>query len=189
MEKLYDEWSDSGRVPRTSHALLAGGRVWLIDPVDVADLDERVRALGEPGAVLQLLDRHNRDCASIALRLGVEPRRAWESVGDAPFDVRPVRANRFWREVALWDAESSTLVSPDALGTVPAFRAPGERLGWHPLVRPLPPRSAFARIEPERILVGHGPALTEDASGALSDLLANGRGRLFSAWRAAVTSR
>ena len=33
-----------------SHALVAGGRVWLIDPVDDDEVLERVRALGEPAA-------------------------------------------------------------------------------------------------------------------------------------------
>ena len=28
-------WQTRERIPRTAHALLAGGRVWLIDPVDV----------------------------------------------------------------------------------------------------------------------------------------------------------
>ena len=48
---------------RASHALAADGGVWLVDPVDFAGLDERVRSLGEPRAVLQLLGWHNRDCA------------------------------------------------------------------------------------------------------------------------------
>jgi len=189
MERLYEEWSDRGRIERTSHALLAGGRVWLIDPVDTPDLDDRVSSLGEPAAVLQLLDRHNRDCAAVAARLGIEHRRVWETAGDAPFTVLPVRRNRLWREVALWDAETRTLVSPEALGTAAAFRAPGERLGWHPLVRPFPPRNVFEGLAPERILVGHGPALEDGAAAALEELLANGRRRTVAAWRAAVTSR
>src|ERR687895_556282 len=56
---------------RTSHAVAAGGRVWIVDPVDGEGLDERVRALGEPAGVVQLLDRHNRDCRTVAQRLGV----------------------------------------------------------------------------------------------------------------------
>jgi hypothetical protein len=187
MGELFDEWSDEGRIVRTSHALVAGGRVWVIDPVDVAGLDERVRGLGEPAAVLQLLDRHNRDCAAVASRLGVEHLRGWEAA-DLPFAVLPVRRNRFWREVALWEPETRTLVSPEMLGTVPQFRAPGERLGWHPLARPFPPRKPFEGLDPERILVGHGPALVEDAGEALRDLLANGRRRLFAALRALRTS-
>lgn len=185
MEKLYDEWSDDGRIVRTSHALVAGGRVWVIDPVDAPGLDERVRALGEPAAVLQLLDRHNRDCAVVASRLGVEHRLGWE-LHDVPFTVLPVRRSRFWREVALWDAETRTLVSPEMLGTVRQFLAPGERIGWHPLARPFPPSAIFVGVEPERILVGHGPALEDGATEALQDLLAHGRRRIVAAWRAAI---
>ena len=51
---------------RTSHALVAGGKVWLIDPVLEDGALERIRALGEPAGVLQLLDRHGRDCADRA---------------------------------------------------------------------------------------------------------------------------
>jgi hypothetical protein len=45
--------------------------VWLVDPVDVPEAIERARSLGEPAAVLQLLDRHGRGCAAVAERLGV----------------------------------------------------------------------------------------------------------------------
>lgn len=184
----FDEWTDDGRVPRTSVALRAGGRVWLIDPVDVPGLDARVRALGEPAAVLQLLDRHNRDCAVVAARLGVEHRRTWERAGEMPFAVLPVWRNRLWREVALWDPATRTLAVPETLGTVPAFRARRERLGWHPLARLKPPRAVFAGLEPERILVGHGSALVDDAADALRELLAAPR-RVLAGWRAAVQNQ
>jgi len=178
-------WIAEGRIARTSHALRAGGRVYLIDPVAGDGLEERVHALGEPAAVLQLLDRHERDCAGWASALGVPHVRAWEGVGDAPFAVLTVRSSRVWREVALWDGESATLVCADALGTVPYFLAPGERLGWHPLVRPAPPRS-FGGVAPRRILVGHGPGVFEDAAAALADLVAHGRRRLLPAWASAL---
>ena len=196
--RLVDEW-DGGfgwlveeRLARTSHALLLGGRVWLIDPVDCAGVEEHVRALGEPGGVLQLLDRHDRGGAAWAARLGVPLVRAWDG---APFATLRVRASRLWREVALWDEASGTLVCADALGTLPYFRTGAERIGWHPLVRPLPPRS-FAGIAPARILVGHGEGVHLDAAEALADLVRHGRRRtpaaLLSAARAvwaASTSR
>ena len=61
---------------RASHALVVDGRVWLVDPVDVDGLDERVRAAGEPTGVIQLLDRHARDGEALARRHGVELHRA-----------------------------------------------------------------------------------------------------------------
>ena len=162
---------------RASHALVVDGRVWLTDPVDTPELDERVRALGEPGGVLQLLDRHERGCAAWARRLNVPHLRAWESVGDAPFEALRVRSRRWWREVALWEQSARTLVCADALGTAGYFCAPGERIGLHPLVRPFPPRT-LGRVAPARILCGHGAGLHEGASSALQEALSTGRRRL-----------
>lgn len=186
---LVDEW-DGGFgwsldefMQRTSHALVVEGRVWLTDPVDIPELEERVRALGEPEGVLQLLDRHERGCAAWAERLGVPHLRAWESVGAAPFEVLPVRRHRWWHEVALWEPSARTLVCADALGTVAYFCAPGERIGLHPLVRPFPPR-ALARAVPERILCGHGAGIHDDAAAALQEALRTARRRLLAAWLA-----
>jgi hypothetical protein len=190
--RLVDEWEGGfgwvrdERMQRTSHALAVGGRVWLVDPVDEPEVEERVRSLGEPAGVLQLLDRHERDGAVWARRLGVEHLRAWES-DIAAFDVLPVRDRRWWREVALWEPAGRTLVCADALGTISFFRAPGERVGLHPLIRPFPPR-ALRGLEPQRILVGHGEAVTDAAAEALEDTLTNARRRLPGAVRAAVSS-
>ena len=64
-------WIQEERMARCSHALRVEGRVWVLDPVDGTGLEERIRGLGEPAGVIQLLDRHNRDCAAFAVRLGV----------------------------------------------------------------------------------------------------------------------
>ena len=40
--------------------------------VDWAGLDETVAGLGEPAGVVQLLDRHNRECAAVARRLALQ---------------------------------------------------------------------------------------------------------------------
>jgi hypothetical protein len=170
-------WMQEEFMQRASHALLVDGRVWLVDPVDGPELEVRVRALGEPAGVLQLLDRHERGCAAWAERLGAPHLRAWETVGEAPFEVLPVRDRRWWHEVALWEPKGRTLVSADALGTVGYFCAPGEPVGLHPLVRPFPPR-ALARVAPERILGGHGPGLHDDATAALQESLRTARRRL-----------
>ncbi|HEY6962451.1 MAG TPA: hypothetical protein VI408_11225 [Gaiellaceae bacterium] len=183
--RLVDEW-DGGfgwvvdeRMERTSHALLVDGRTWLVDPVDVPGIRDR---LGDVAGVIQLLDRHTRDSHAF----GVPVQRAWEAL-DAPFDTVPVRRGRFWKEVALWHAPSQTLVCADALGTLDYFRAPGERIGWHPLIRPAPPK-AFAALQPERILVGHGSGVFEGAADALADVAAHGRRRWPAAWLAAFRS-
>jgi len=178
-------WIVEEAAGRTSHALADDGRVWLIDPVDVPEAIERAQALGTPAAVLQLLDRHNRDCAAIAERHRVPHLRAWEQLAGAPFDAVPVRKSRVWREAALWEPETRTLVCADVLGTLPSFCAPGERLGWHPLVRPFPPRS-LAPFRPERVLVGHGEAVFDRAAEAPQEAVDRGRRRLPAAWLAAL---
>jgi len=170
-------WLAEERMRRTSHALRVDGRVWLIDPLDGAGLTERVRALGEPAGVLQLLDRHNRDCAVWASRLGVPVLRVWEGVGEAPFEALPVCDNRFWHEVALWEPQTRTLICADVLGTGPIFCAAGERIGVHPVLRLVPPKS-LRHVEPERVLVGHGAGLHSDATSAVREALATARRRL-----------
>src|SRR5688572_13533667 len=83
-------WALDERFMRTSHALAAGGRVWLLDPVDVPGLDERLASLGEPAAVVQLLDRHTRDCAAVAARLAVPHHVVPDALPDTPFEVVPL---------------------------------------------------------------------------------------------------
>jgi hypothetical protein len=180
-------WLEDRAMRRTSHALLVAGRVWLIDPIDGAGLEGRVRALGPPGGVLQLLDRHRRDCAVWAARLDVELHHAWESVGKAPFEVLPVRHTRRWKEVALWEPTGRTLVCADALGTVSFFRAGDERIGVHPLLRLAPPR-ALDSVSPGRVLVGHGAGLDVDAAAAVHEAIATARRRLPRAWLTALSA-
>jgi hypothetical protein len=64
-------WIEKGGMARSAHALAGGGRVWLIDPFDYEPGLSAAAGLGELAGVLQLLDRHNRDCAPLAQRLGV----------------------------------------------------------------------------------------------------------------------
>ena len=155
-------WELEERYRRTSHALAAAGRVWLVDPVDVPGLDSRVRALGEPAGVVQLLDRHRRDCAAIAARLGVPHHALPEELPETPFEVVPILRWRRWRECALWWPEPRILVTADAVGTN-RFMAGRERVGVHPLLRLKPPR-ALARYEPEHLLVGHGEGVHGSAA-------------------------
>jgi hypothetical protein len=181
-------WSQDEFLQRCSHALLAGGRVWLTDPVDDPELESRVRALGEPGGVLQLLDRHERGCAAWARRLGVPHLRAWEAIGDAPLETLRVCERRWWREVALWEPAGRTLVCADALGTLGYFRAPGERIGLHPLLRLVPPRE-LGRAAPVRILCGHGAGVHDDATSALQEAVRTARRRLPAAWFGVLRSK
>lgn len=157
---------------RASHALVADGRTWLVDPVAGPGVEERVRGLGEPAGVLQLVDRHDRDCAALAERLGVPHLRVpFAGVPGCPFETRTVLNVPGWREVALWWEDEGVLVCTEALGTVPYFRAPDEPLGVHPFLRLYQPRGLrdLAKcLAPGHVLVGHGEGIHgEEAAPAL----------------------
>ena len=179
---------DEERMQRASHALVADGGVWVTDPVEWPEAEDRARALGEPRGVLQLLDRHERDCAAVAARLGV-PHHVVPTarIDGAPFEFLKVSSNRFWREVALWWPEQRVLACADALGTIPFFCAPGERVGVHPLLRLKPPK-ALRRVLPEHVLTGHGEGIHEDATTALHEALRTSRRRLPGALASVIRS-
>lgn len=159
--------AEPASMQRTSQALAVEGGVWVIDPVDGEGVEERIRALGEPRGVLMLLDRHRRDCKALADRLSVPVHETpFDGVAGAPFSFIAVIRNRLWREVALWWEERRLLVCPEAVGTTPLFRAPGERLGVHPALRLFPPRRQLAGLEPEHLLVGHGEGIHGEAAAA-----------------------
>jgi hypothetical protein len=180
-------WTLDDRFARTSHALAAAGRVWLVDSVDVPGLDERVGSLGEPAAVLQLLDRHNRDCARIAARRGVPHHIVPLSLPGSPFEVIPLVDLPGWREVALWWPERRVLVVAEAIGTnrYMAGRAP---VGVHPVLRLVKPPRALRRFEPEHLLVGHGDGVHDRAAEALRIALDTARTG-FPRWAADLALR
>lgn len=160
------------------------GRVWVIDPVDVDGLDEAIRALGEPAGVILLLDRHMRDSAGVAARLGVPlfvpagrmRQHAPESaitydtcIEGCPFEFLVlVQRNNMWLERALWWHEHGLLVVAEALGASGVYLARrGERLGVHPALRLLPPRP-LRSLNPRLLLLGHGDPITHDAPESIA---------------------
>jgi hypothetical protein len=164
---------------RTSHAVASGGRVWIVDPLDGEGVDGRIRSLGEPAGVVQLLDRHDRDCRAVAARLGVPLHvTPFGGVEGAPFEVVRIVDLPGWSEAALWFPGERILVCADAVGSASYFRTKGERIGVHPLLRLWPPK-ALARFEPRQLLVGHGEGLAGDeAADALQVALQTARRRI-----------
>jgi hypothetical protein len=168
---------EGDRLRRTSHALVADGGVWLVDPIDAPEALERARSLGELRAVLTLLDRHERDAPALAARLGLPHHAVPERLEGAPFEFLPVLRTRWWKEVALWWPQERVLACADALGTVSYFRGGAEPIGVHPFLRLWPPRS-LRRVFPEHILTGHGAGVHENAAHALHEALRTARRRL-----------
>lgn len=183
-----EEWVEDSFMERSSHALVVDGATWLIDVVDNPRVGELTNVVG----VIQLLDRHNRDCAAIAARLGV-PHHVVPHEPIGPFTFLPIRSRRRWREVALWWDDERVLGCGDALGTAAYFCAGGERLGVHPLLRLRPPR---LDVHPDVIVCGHGPGIFDGADAALREALRTSRRRIAKqfvsavrAWRSRPSTR
>ena len=182
-------WQVEEKLRRTSHTVLTHTGVWVFDPVLWEPALDRTRNLGIPVGVVQLIDRHNRDCEEVAAALGVPHYRVpfHGIVGSGSgLDVVAIARSRFWKEVAVWIPERRALVCGDALGTVGYFRARGEPIGVHPFLRLRPPRG-LARHEPRHILVGHGAGVHGDeAPAALDEALRTARRRMVGAWLGAL---
>ena len=170
--------SDPGIMQRASHALVTDDGTWLVDPVDHPHVRERLGTLPPVVGVLQLLDRHGRDCAAMAADLGV-PLLVTPTapVAGTPFEVIVVRDGRTWHETALWWPARHALVVAEAVGTPPYFRAsPGQVIGPHPFMRVRPPRM-LEGYPARHVLMGHGNPVHRDDAGALVDAaIAHARG-------------
>lgn len=180
------------RMERASHAVVGeNGGVWVLDPVDADGVDALLAEYGDLAGVVVLLDRHKRDAAAVARRhdvsvyvpdwmsgvaseLDAPIERVHVDLGDSGFGIHKLIDNPLWQEAALYGEHDDTLVVPEALGTVEYFTAGNETLGVHPALRLKPPRT-LRRFTPERLLVGHGEGVLQDAAGALSDALDRSR--------------
>jgi hypothetical protein len=172
---------------RACSAIVLGAGTVLVDPVDADGLDAQLAVLPAVIGVVTLLDRHQRDAAAIAGRLGV-PRLIPVALGGEGLRLdgvqeRAVIARRGWREALMWLPDRLLLVCPETLGTA-AFDLARRRdpLGMHPFARPFPPRAAFRGIDPVVIAVGHGPPVTVDATAAMRRVLGRARLQLPRHW-------
>jgi len=170
---------------RASHAILSGGGVWLTDPVYDPGMLAHARSLGPPAGVVQQLDRHPRDCARTAEELGVPlyvlPQTA---PAGAPFEVLPVvdsRAGR-WHEIALWFPRERLVCVAEAIGGAPYFRAPGDELGPHPLLRLVHPPRTLIGLDAAHVVCGHGAGLHAPDAGARMSAVIRGSRRRTPRW-------
>jgi len=165
-------------IQRSSAAVALAGGYIVVDPVHADGLETALGPLGTPLGVVTLLDRHRRDAALVADRLGA-PRLLPQALGGdgirlAGVEERAVLTRRYWKEALLWLPDRKLLVCAETLGTSPFYLArDGDRLGVHLLSRLLRVRRAFGGLEPVAIAVGHGPPVVEGASEALAAALAH----------------
>ena len=157
---------------RGSHALLADGGVWLVDPVADDAALAAAEELGPVKGVLQLLDRHPRGCEELAERYGVAHHRLPEEpVAGAPFEFHHTLWLPGWRELHLWWPERRLLIVSEAVGSSPYFAA-GRRAGIHPFLRLHPP-GAPRHHDPEHLLFGHGAPIHADGVAVLDEAYSN----------------
>jgi len=178
---------------RASHALVDDGDVWLVDPVDAEGIDDLLGGFGDVEGVVILLDRHERDSATFANRHDVPVwipsfmdgvaedvdapvERFRHDLADTGFSVHEVFNNRLWQEGLLYSEDSGVLLVPEAVGTTEYFRTGSNPLGVHPALRLTPP-SNLTRLSPDRLLVGHGDGIHEDATARLQDAVDHARAR------------
>ena len=177
---------------RASHALAVDGEVWVVAPVDCPGLDDLLSEYGEVAGVVVALDRHERDGDAVATRHDVpvylpRPLAGVATDLEAPIEIfddelaetgyRTIGLldNPLWREVALHDPASGTLLVPEAVGTAPHYLAPGEQLGVHPMLRLRPPTHALSGLDPERLLLGHGSGVSVRTTRSLEEALGRAR--------------
>lgn len=179
---------------RTSHAIAdPDGGVWLIDPLEAPGVESLYDDFGDVVGVAVLADYHARDAAAVAQRHDVPVtvptgldraaervetpvRRVTDSL--AGFELRRVSPLGAWTETVAYRERDRTLYVPDVLSSGAAFTVGDERLGLNVLARFAPPSEAFADIDPDRVLLGHGRGVFDGAGEALADALANARRRL-----------
>ncbi len=180
---------DGELMERACHVLRLDGKVWVVDPTDVPGLDERIASVGEPAGVLQLLDRHDRDCAAVAGRHSVPHHRLpFDGITGTGLESVTVVRNKLWNEVAIWAPAERALVVAEAVGTARYFRASGEAVGIHPMLRLLPPRR-LADYSPDHLLTGHGTGMHGPGTAdALADALSGSRRRTPQAMLSIVRS-
>jgi hypothetical protein len=172
---------------RASSAIVVDAGTLVVDPVDGDGLDALLSGLPPVVGVVTLLDRHQRDAAPVAERLGA-PRLTPIALGGSGIAVdgveeRSVFERRSWREALLWLPDRRLLVCAETLGTAGFDLArSSDLLGMHPFARLQPPRAAFAGLDPEVIAVGHGPPLDHDASESLHNVLRRARRQLPQSW-------
>ncbi|WP_435347377.1 hypothetical protein [Haloarchaeobius sp. HRN-SO-5] len=163
--------------------------VWLVEPIHVDGLDELLAELGTVAGVVVLAGLHRRDNTTIADRHDVPVYLPGTVAGlrrriDAPVEVFegrlpgttyravPVLDGVPWSEAVLYDEGTGTLVATEVLVTSDRATGRGEPLSVGPYARLQPPRAELGDLHVERVLVGHGAPLCDDARSALDHALA-----------------
>lgn len=177
---------------RASHAIEGDDGVWIVDPLDASGIHDEIADVGTVAGVAVLSSWHARDAGTFARRYDVPvfvptwmtrvtdrvdaPIERYErSLGESGLHVSLTNPLPTWREGIAYRESDGTLLVPESLGTAPPFLVGSERLGFELSRRLLVPREPLAGLEPDRILVGHGRPIHENATSALEGALSSPR--------------
>lgn len=186
---------------RASHAIRGDDGVWVFDPLDGPGVDERLADLGNVAGIAVQSNFHARDAGALAERHGVSvhvagwmdrvadqidapteryaaPPGKWVDLAESGIEVRTVDPATAWKELIAFRPSDCTLRVPDMLSNASAIEVVDERLNPYLFHRLAPPREPFADVDPNRVLVGHGRGVAEDAADALESALENARRNL-----------
>lgn len=181
---------------RASHAIQGEDGVWVFDPVDGAGVDDHLDDLGTVAGIVVQCQYHARDAASFSERYDVPvhlpewmdraaerveapterfeaPPGEWVELGASGIMMKTIDPLTFYQEPIVYRPDDGTLRIADMFLT--GALVGNERITMAIPHRFAPPREPFADLDPERILVGHGEGIFEDASEALEYTLDNAR--------------
>jgi hypothetical protein len=164
---------------RASHAFRdSDGEVWLFDPLDAPRITDLVEELGRVAGVVVLSEYHARDADTFADRYDVSVHvPTWFERTIAGFDVHNLRPLYAWHEAICFRESDGTLYVPDYLSTAGKSTVGDERIGMQTLSRLSGPSEWLGRIDPDRVLFGHGRGVFDGAATALGETLSGARRR------------
>ncbi|MFO7794245.1 MAG: hypothetical protein R6V35_04705 [Candidatus Nanohaloarchaea archaeon] len=206
--EFIDEWENGfgwiarpeEDMVRTSHAFEDNG-VFLVDPLDAENLDEKLEDYGEVKGIIVLFDRHQRDSEQLAEKYGCPIYVPEWLEPEIKLDAEPIEnkiPGTSWelietvntltgREAGLYNKQTGTIIVADALGTVDFFKGRNEKLGLNPLYRLNPPKNLL-NYDIDRIFCGHGIGIQENTKKTLKNTLDKARRKAPSAYFNAVKS-
>lgn len=172
---------------RSSQAIEVNGDVWLVDPLDAANIDDKLADLGEVVGVVVLGSHHERHADRLARRHGVAVHvpewfrasgRAFEApvedisneLDETGFELLFLRDNAFRQEGALYHPVRKTLVVSDTLMTALFTSKPG-RPELFPPARIRPTYDALRGLEVDRMLLSHGVPVFDDVEAKIERAL------------------
>lgn len=181
---------------RASHAIRGADGVWVFDPIDAPGIHGHLNDLGTIAGIAVQSNFHTRDAATFSQRYDVSihlpvwmdrvaervdaqterfraPPGELVELGGSGIMMRTIDPLTFSREAIVYRLTDGTLRIPDMVFT--ALTVGRERLSYDFAHRLAPPREPLADLDPERILVGHGEGVFDDAAGALEYTMDNAR--------------